>query len=198
MASWSLLVASALVTCFFSFLVQVGFYYYWLFKKRHFLKNHTHVFNYLSGVIGDAVLIPLTNVFALLILIQTGGLRILLGQLVAALLAGLLTFLFFHLCQQYFKQINWTMPRLGSWNILGLYHAIFMFLESSFLWYTLFSYLRARNLSLQVTDYFAKGWLMLFLFSLTFVYDYRVTLSKVFTNYYKKVFLSVRAIISDD
>ena len=73
------------------------------------------------------------------------------------------------------------MPQVGKWNHLGLYHAIFMFLESSFLVFTLITYvqyLENNGSGVIYNSPIKYGFLMLFIFFVSFVHDYWHTLFK--------------------
>lgn len=160
-----------LLTLFFSFGVQSLFYLYFRCTNNKVLK-FKHVFNYYSGIIGDGILIPLLNVFAVKILLDlNGGFS---NELIfLSLIAGIFITFIFHFGQSYFNQINWTMPQKNQWNILGLYHCIFMFFESSFLVFTLLIFCKyAPGFERIIYSSFGLGGLVLFLFFLTFMIDY--------------------------
>ncbi len=172
------------VTFFFSFGVQFGFYLW--YKKHHekFLTENQHVLQYWSGILGDGVFVPVINIFAVLTLRQIGYFEFTARVLGLSLFGGFLITLFFHFGQQYFKLTNWTMPKVGEWNHLGLYHAIFMFFESSFLVFTLISFINYLNINgsgVIFNSPIKYGLLMLFVFFVSFVHDYWHTLFKNLT-----------------
>lgn len=178
--TWFLL-KIALFTCFFSFVVQF-LVYLWYRKINHpLVRNQKSVVEYLSGVIGDGLLMPLTNVFAALTLLAAGFEPSLELFLVSAI-GGLLITWTFHYGQQRFKLTNWTMPAVGLWNGLGLYHALFMFSESSFLSLvlieTILSALRTGSVNHFILP-FIGSWAMLALFAGTFFYDYAFVLKRL-------------------
>lgn len=125
------------ITLFFSFGVQ-SFFYLW-YKKYHpeFIKKQKYVFQYISGVVGDGLLVPLVNIFAVSTFDHIKTFSITGLIIFLTFLGGFLVTYFFHYSQQRFNLTNWTMPKKGVWNLLGLYHAAFMFFESSFLIFTL-------------------------------------------------------------
>lgn len=174
------LVLVYLVTCFFSFGVQCMVYFFLRARRREFLRSYAHVFNYLSGVIGDFVLIPLVNVFAFLSLEQMPDVLRLQTFAALALFLGFFTTYLFHIGQEKLQQINWTMPQMGQWTALGLYHAIFMFFETSFLWYAVLHYWAYGRTSAHSANFIIAGVALLVIFLITFLIDYRSPATHVF------------------
>lgn len=171
----------AVITCFFSFGVQLSAYFWYKFRNPIFLKKHQHVLQYYSGIIGDALIIPLSNVFAFQTLQFSNSSLFVTKIWIISLIISLVTTLIFHYGQKYYKLTNWTMTRPGQWTALGLYHAFFMFLESAFLIYTLVSFMRFIDLygpSLILLSPIRYSFLWLLLFFVTFAYDYRKTIFK--------------------
>ena len=166
-----------LITVFFSLGVQSLFYLWFRFTGNKILRLQ-QVFQYYSGVIGDGLLVPMLSVFAIKTLYDF-HIPLDLSYVAVSLVSGFFITFIFHLGQTYFNLINWTMPQRNNWNLLGLYHGIFMFFESSFLCYVLFSFLRQVS---SIWDFayspIGMGLLILFAFSLTFIYDYWRTLFK--------------------
>lgn len=164
----------AVITCFFSFGVQCGFYLFFRLKGDPIIKKYKTVVNYTSGMIGDGLLVPLVNVFAFLTLSQIGHTRIRADIGILGLSTGLAVTFIAHWGQKRFDQRNWTMTEKGIWNNLGLYHAFFMFFESSFLGYTLFYYLNYL-FNPQPNMVFSPFWyaiVILLLFAASFIFDY--------------------------
>lgn len=160
-----------LITLFFSLGVQTLFFI-WFKLVDHKNLEHQHVFDYMSGIIGDGILVPLLSVFAMKTILEL-RIHFDLKLVILAFLAGVITTFIFHLGQSFFNLTNWTMTKKGNWNWLGLYHAIFMFFESSFLLYALFMFFKYTS---RYSDIFysplAIGLGILLLFSMTFIYDY--------------------------
>ncbi len=164
----------ALVTCWFSFGVQFSCYV-WYRKHHHpILKMHKSVVNYHSGMIGDAILMPMVNVFCGSILQLSGWPWPTSLEVVVSMIMGILITFAFHYGQYYYHLTNWTMPENGRWNKLGLYHALFMFCESSFLSYTLIKAIQlvSEKGFATVSQPFVMAWMVLAVFLITFMYDY--------------------------
>lgn len=161
------------ITLFFSLGVQTLFFLRYQLDRRKIIQDHKVVFAYKSGVVGDGMLIPLTNVFAWIVLGQLTPWQTGLNFFLSMAVSGLLITFLFHWAQQRFHLTNWTMPISGHWTLLGIYHAIFMFCEISFLSFVLFNYL------ISIFDGTRSGGaplsyalIILFLFFVTFVHDY--------------------------
>jgi hypothetical protein len=170
-----------LITCFFSFGVQSLFYAWYRFKKHQLIIDYKHVFQYHSGIIGDGVLVPVINIFCVqnLYFVQANILS--WPLLIVSICGGVLITFAFHHGQKHYELTNWTMPEVGKWNLLGLYHAIFMHFESSFLCLSLITflqYLYQNGISTATEAPIRYGFLTLFLFALTFFYDYWFCLFK--------------------
>lgn len=171
----SVLVTIALVTFAFSFGIQALYYLRYFVGGRKIIREHKVVFAYKSGIVGDGVLIPATNVVAWLVLQGLDFWYTNLLFLLSSAVGGLFITFLFHWGQQRFGLTNWTMPTPGHWTLLGVYHAIFMFCESSFLCFVLFNYLGQLVNAGQyavVNSPLGYGILILFLFLVTFVHDY--------------------------
>lgn len=130
-----------LLTIFFSLGIQYFFYLYYKKTGSQLIIKHKTFFNYVSGIGGDGILLPLINIQSFILL---GQLPYELSQrlLISSFINGVFITAVFHIIQYHFKLINWTMPSKGNWTYLGVYHAIFMWAECSFLSLTLFVFLR--------------------------------------------------------
>lgn len=174
-----------MITVFFSSGVQVGFYLWFKLTNNSLIKNHKHFFDYKSGVIGDGILLPLTNIFAVHIIQNSKWGHTDLWIWLLALICGYFTTYLFHQGQRYYKLTNWTMPEVGKWNILGGYHAIFMFFESSLLYYALIIYFKGASFNIaNVNSSLIFGLFLLLLFFISFVNDYWKPLFKKLVNKY--------------
>lgn len=163
------------VTFFFSFLMQVIFYWWYKSKDSKFLSHHKTVFDYTSGVIGDGILIPLTNIFAFFALNQI-NIKTDFSLWIVSLAGGFALTLGIHFGQKQLGLTNWTMPEVGKWNTLGITHAMFMFCETSFLLYAFSVFIKKAILlgPHVLLDYPIKyAFITLLMFLLTFTYDYK-------------------------
>lgn len=90
------------------------------------------VLSYKSAILGDGVLLPIVNMIAVAFLLKNWeyvGKKLFQG----ALLLGMGVTVWFHVNQAMQGLVNWAMPTPWQWNILGLWHAVYMFSVASLL-----------------------------------------------------------------
>ncbi len=87
---------------------------------------------YKSAILGDGILLPIINMIVASYLLNN---RKVITQklLTLALIIGGLITIYFHISQAVNNLVNWAMPTPWHWNLLGLWHAIYMFSVSSLL-----------------------------------------------------------------
>lgn len=183
MLNFEQLLKVAGVTFFFSFGIQMLFFIYWKIWDNKFITKYNHVFSYISGVVGDGLLVPLINIFAVMTLSNITANMFMIDLWVLSFVMGFIITLVFHWGQMHFDLKNWTMPKSGKWNLLGAYHSMFMFFESSFLSYGLISslrYLMAHGIASLMYSPIRFALIGFFLFFLTFVFDYKDSIFKKF------------------
>lgn len=165
-----------LVSCFFSFGVQTLAYLYYRYINHQLIKAHKSVVGYWSGIVGDGVLVPGVNVFCVMTIYYLGSDLNNFNIWPYSLIGGIFITFVFHYYQERWKLTNWTMPSIGLWNLLGVYHAIFMFCESSFLVYTLLTIIggiNSQGVTVLMESPLKYILLVLGLFLISFLYDYR-------------------------
>ena len=81
---------------------------------------------FISSIVGDGVLLPIVNMVIVAFLLRERGL-ISAGVWGISLFLGLCVTAYFHIVQAVRGLVNWTMPTPWHWNILGVWHAIYMF-----------------------------------------------------------------------
>jgi len=106
---WLLLGLVFGVTCFFGFIVQAAGSAWLRWQDDPIAANYRTTLSYTSALIGDALLIPLVNVF----------------------LGGALMTAIVHLYQAANALLNWTMTQPYRWSGIGYEHAAFMWAEIS-------------------------------------------------------------------
>lgn len=82
--------------------------------------------SYKSAILGDGILLPIINMVAIAFILKHGEY---IGRklLEFALVIGMGITVWFHVNQAMQGLVNWAMPSPWQWNILGLWHAIYMF-----------------------------------------------------------------------
>lgn len=124
------------LTWLLAFGYQLVFYFYYEILDKSFLSGRETVFSYHSGLEGDGVLVPLTNVLIFLF-IKRMEFRTTRRYLYLALLFGLSFTLMAHYLQASLSLTNWSMPSPYHWSGVGRFHFFFMWAETSFLFYAL-------------------------------------------------------------
>lgn len=173
------------ITFIGSFFVQYVFYLWYKISRDPLIETYKTVVNYRSGVIGDGILIPAINIFAYWNVVINKRPDLYVNVVPASLIIGFTVTFLFHFGQQYFSLTNWTMPKVGKWNSLGLYHSIFMFCESSFLAYVVLNHILFTSIEYTGVKLFMPityASYLLFVFFITFLNDYyQLLFKKIFT-----------------
>jgi len=148
------------------------FGYQWAFSLSYHGSMPT-VFNYLSGVLGDGILIPAANVFAYSLLRQLRPV-IRWQRLPLYVALGFITAYAALMAQAGLGAVNWSMPAPYSWSAVGQVHFFVLWAEVSYLyvafavamnnWWTLRSdWVAWRS--------FCAAWFSMGLFALALVID---------------------------
>ncbi len=125
---WMLLASVFALTLAFGFLTQAAGSLYLRWTADPIVLHYRTTLSYTSAIVGDAVLLPLVNVFIVSQLTMWRR-RPHAAEIVGSLLtAGVLT-VGVHLYQATHALLNWTMTEPYSWTPLGYVHAAFMFSE---------------------------------------------------------------------
>lgn len=125
---WLLLALVFFVTCFFGFLVQAAGSAWLRWHDDPIASTYRTTLSYTSALIGDAILIPLVNVFIVGQLLEWRR-RPRIAEVAGPLLVSGLITIFLHLYQAANALLNWTMMQPYRWTGLGYEHAAFMWAE---------------------------------------------------------------------
>jgi hypothetical protein len=148
------------------------FGYQWAFFVYYHGGQRT-VFSYLSGVIGDGLLIPVANLGAFLVLRQMWP-YIAWRRVPLYIALGFIAAFGAFLAQAGLSIVNWSMPAPFVWSAVGQFHFFVMWSELAYLFVAMavsvnnWSLLRADGLAWR--SYWAC-WLALGLFALTLMGD---------------------------
>ena len=148
------------------------FGYQWAFFLRYHGSEPT-VFSYLSGVIGDGVLIPFANLGAYLVLRQLFPL-IRWRRLPLYIALGFMTAFACFLGQAGLQIVNWSMPAPYTWSPVGEFHFFVMWSELTYLYVAMaVSVNNWRTLRTDVLAWrsYCAGWAALALFGVTVLGD---------------------------
>ena len=125
---WVFLGLVFFVTCFFGFLVQAAGSAWFLWHDEPTASTYRTTLSYTSALIGDAILVPLANVFIVgQLLVWRRKPRI--AEVAGPLLVSALITVFLHLYQAANALLNWTMMQPYRWTGIGYEHAAFMWAE---------------------------------------------------------------------
>lgn len=125
---WLMLGMVFAITCFFGFLVQAAGSAWLRWHDDPIASTYRTTLSYTSALIGDAILIPLVNVFIVSQLVVWRR-RPRQAEIAGALVASALITGFVHLYQAANSLLNWTMMQPYRWTGIGYEHAAFMFAE---------------------------------------------------------------------
>ena len=115
---WLLLGLVFGVTCFFGFIVQAAGSVWLRWQDDPIASNYRTTLSYTSALIGDALLIPLVNVF-IVGQLATWRRRPHGAEIAGALLGGALITVIVHLYQAANALLNWTMTQPYRWSGIG-------------------------------------------------------------------------------
>ncbi len=148
------------------------FGYQWAFFAQYHGGQRT-VFSYLSGVLGDGVLIPFANLGAFLMLRQMWP-YIAWRRLPFYIALGFITAFGAFLSQAGLDIVNWSMPHPYVWSAVGQFHFFVMWSELSYLYVAMAvsvnNWSALREDAVAWRSYVA-GWIALVLFGLTVLGD---------------------------
>ncbi len=128
---WLLFGIVFFATAFFAFVVNAAGNLILDWRGDPLVHQYKSTLSYTSAVIGDAILVPIVNVFITSQLMVWRRRPALSEIALSVLAAGLITGLA-HLYQAVNGLLNWTMTAPFQWTALGYYHAVFMWTEISF------------------------------------------------------------------
>lgn len=125
---WVLLGMVFFATLFFGFIVQAAGSAYLRWTADPIVLHYRTTLSYTSALVGDALVLPVLNVFITQQLFVWRRLAS-VGELFGAMLLAAVLTVAVHLYQAANALLNWTMLEPYSWTPLGYVHAGFMFAE---------------------------------------------------------------------
>lgn len=119
-------------TFFFGFFAGAMLNLYLLAIQSPFIHKFRASLDYKSAIFGDGIILPIVNMIIAGFLFDH---KVYLHKnlLKLSLFIGFLVTVYFHVTQALGGIVNWAMPTPWHWNILGLWHAIYMFSVCSFI-----------------------------------------------------------------
>ena len=126
------IISVGVATFFFGFAAGALLNLYLLAINHPLVHQFRAALSYKSAIFGDGILLPIVNMLAASFIVKnrdTFGAKTIQG----ALIMGLAVTSWFHINQAVQGIVNWAMPTPWHWNILGLWHALYMFSVCSLL-----------------------------------------------------------------
>lgn len=131
--NWRYIIAGAgLATLFFGFLAAAILNIYLLSIHSPLVTQFRASLTYKSAIFGDGILLPIVNMIVVAFLLKKASL-IRKKTLQKAFFLGFIITAYFHVAQAVGNIVNWAMPSPWHWNVLGAWHAGYMFSVASLL-----------------------------------------------------------------
>ncbi len=124
------IVGVGLATFFFGFGAGAALNLYLISINDPLVTTLRASLTYRSAIFGDGIILPIVNMVAAYFLLKN---KALLNKsfFLTAILIGIIVTAYFHVDQATRGLINWAMPTPWNWNLLGAWHALYMFSVSS-------------------------------------------------------------------
>lgn len=129
---FALYILVALVSFVLGFLVNAAGSLLLEWRGDPLVTGYRDTLQFTSAIVGDGVLLPLTNVLIVWQLVHWRR-AVRAREVAGPVLFGAAVTLVAHLFQAANGLVNWTMPRPFTWTFLGYTHALFMWAELSLL-----------------------------------------------------------------
>lgn len=136
--STSIITAVGVATFFFGFGAGALFNFYLIMINSPVVLTLRTSLTFKSAIFGDGILLPAVNMTAAYFLIKNSK-YLTKTLLTYSLISGFAVTAYFHITQAVRGLVNWAMPTPWHWNLLGLWHALYMYSVASFLSYFYFA-----------------------------------------------------------
>lgn len=150
-------------TFFFGFGAGAILNYYLILIDSPLILHLRGALSYRSAIFGDGLLIPIINMIVAYFLIKY-SVSITTKEKLMAVFIGCLITAYFHISQAMEGLINWAMPIPWQWNLLGLWHGIYMLIVALF--NSLFYLVALKNIKKKAVWLFVAlislGWILFF------------------------------------
>jgi hypothetical protein len=126
------LIVTGLATFFFGFGAGALVNVYLSAVKSPLVAELRASLSYVSSIVGDGLLLPVVNMLVVSALLAHSDL-LSTGVWAVAIVLGVAVTAYFHIVQAVRGLVNWTMPEPWHWNVLGVWHAAYMFTVATLL-----------------------------------------------------------------
>jgi len=123
---------TGLATFFFGFGAAAILNFYLYVVRSPLVLNFRSSLNFISSIFGDGLILPAVNMLVVSYILNNQKYVNKLSLTIGAIM-GLLITIFFHVTQAVKGLVNWSMPTPWHWNLLGLWHFVYMLSATSLL-----------------------------------------------------------------
>lgn len=127
-----LILGVGFATFFFGFAAGAFLNLYLLAIDSPLVSHLRSSLSFKSAIFGDGIVLPIVNMIAMAFILKHAK-AVKKNIVNLALFSGFFVTLYFHVNQATQGLVNWAMPTPWHWNILGAWHAAYMFSVASFL-----------------------------------------------------------------
>ncbi len=163
-----------IISLIFNWFVQLFYYLYQTSINPQVFAGVKTLFDYQTGVIGDVLILPVTNMLIIFVFLQLpkDAKRL---PFLGVFGFGALTDFLMHYMQGRLGLINWSMPKPFQWDFVSYWHMISLFFQLSYLFaffYLVIRYRKDLKHGPWVKDAVAGVFSLLILFIILFLHDY--------------------------
>lgn len=120
------------LTFFFGFAAGAILNLYLIAINHPLVHQFRSALTYKSAIFGDGILLPILNMIAAAFILKNWD-EVSIRMRQIALGMGLIVTIYFHINQAMEGIVNWAMPKPWHWNILGVWHMLYMLFVASLL-----------------------------------------------------------------
>lgn len=171
MSKGKAIITTGLATFFFGFGAAALLNLYLISVHSPLVATLRSSLSFKSSIYGDGILLPIVNMIMVAFLYKKKEF-VSRKTAAAGFAGGLVITAYFHITQALEGLVNWTMPTPWHWNVLGLWHALYMFSVTSLitLFYIVSSLSIRKSKKVSKEIYFVTLGIIVFLLLLKFDY----------------------------
>ncbi len=165
------IILTGLATFFFGFGAGAILNLYLISVNSQLVAGLRSSLSYISSIYGDGALLPIVNMVMVAFLYKRKEF-VRKNSLIVGFIGGGVITSYFHITQALNGIVNWTMPTPWHWNLLGVWHGLYMLSVTSlivlFYFVSILSARRDKKIPKEV--YIVTGGIIIFLLLLRFDY----------------------------
>lgn len=154
--------------------IQLSYYYFTIAQNPLAFNGLKTLMNYQTGVIGDALLLPIMNdlMFYCLFSLKLNFKKL---PLLKIAIISLSVDLLIHALQGTLEITNWSMPKPFQWNLVSYWHMISLFFQLLLIFlffYSVFRYSREIEAKRRINNTALVALVLFLIFLVLFIHDY--------------------------